>query len=41
MFEHASGAKESINMTRTSSRSGAANAEAPPFGQSNGNFPES
>jgi GntR family transcriptional regulator of vanillate catabolism len=41
MFEHASGAKESINMTRTSSRSGAANAEGLPFGQSNGNFPES
>jgi GntR family transcriptional regulator of vanillate catabolism len=41
MFEHSSGAKESINLTRTSSRSGAANAEVLPFDQRNGNTPES
>jgi len=41
MFEHSSGAKESINLTRTSSRSGAANAEVLPFGQRDGNTPES
>jgi len=39
MFEHASGAKESINMTRTSSRSGVANTDGLPFDQSNGNIP--
>lgn len=37
MFEHSSGAKESINMTRTSPRSGAANSESQPSAQSNGN----
>ena len=39
MFEHASGAKESINMTRTSSRSSAANADGQPFNHGNGNIP--
>jgi GntR family transcriptional regulator of vanillate catabolism len=39
MFEHASGAKESINMTRASSRSAAANADGLPFDQGNGNDP--
>jgi GntR family transcriptional regulator, vanillate catabolism transcriptional regulator len=39
MFEHASGAKESINMTRTSSRSGVANADDLPMDQSKGNTP--
>jgi GntR family transcriptional regulator of vanillate catabolism len=39
MFEHASGAKESINMTRTSSRSGTANGDVPTLDQSNGNIP--
>jgi GntR family transcriptional regulator of vanillate catabolism len=37
MFEHASGAKESINMTRASSRSGATKADGLPFDQGNGN----
>jgi hypothetical protein len=39
MFEHASGAKESINLTRTLSRSVGANAETLPFDQNNGNIP--
>jgi GntR family transcriptional regulator, vanillate catabolism transcriptional regulator len=39
MFEHASGAKESINMTRTSSRSGAAGGDGLSLDHSNGNIP--
>ena len=39
MFEHASGAKESINMTRALLRAGAANAESLPSDQTNGNIP--
>ena len=41
MFEHASGAKESINMTRTTSRLGSANSEAFALEPSNGNIPQS
>ena len=39
MFEHSSGVKESINMTRTSLRSGAASADGLPSDQNNGNIP--
>jgi GntR family transcriptional regulator of vanillate catabolism len=40
MFEHASGAKESINMTRTSSRLSTANGDGLPFDHGNGNLPQ-
>lgn len=39
MFEHASGAKESINMTRTSSRTGAVGGDNLSFDPSSGNIP--
>jgi GntR family transcriptional regulator, vanillate catabolism transcriptional regulator len=39
MFEHAYGIKESINMSRTTSRSGAASGRPSPFEQDNGNIP--
>jgi GntR family transcriptional regulator, vanillate catabolism transcriptional regulator len=38
MFEHAYGIKESINMSRTASRAGAANSERSPLEQGNGNI---